>query len=1002
MPKSRLFWNEEKKQFEVEITSRKGNQVKMSVAAAHLSADLPKTLTDEIVEVEFERDAHGNPIKARLAGKDWIEPTAKPQKTDYTKKDTASHRDRPEFSSRQKDFSKSTEEEIETMNPEFHNPYNFVPAPPRSEITGELGDRAPIGHDRFYPDYYTGKLTVKMTVETPLLVLDTARINVSGEHKSFPIKLDANDKPYIEPTAVKGMLRSAYEAITNSRMSVFNKHDERLGFRMESTEGAMMVPVRMEGKEGEEKIVFYTGTSNLVSDGKKDGSPQSGNPLCAAWIPTYDSRNTCRISPNSDITLRLIDENRVPNHKEEVWAWLEEFEKFTRKDRDKRAGTTKERWRYQSTFKYWRVRAIAKTEAVIDSKKPPKSTRKPPQQILDETPNDKRPWDKVHVQTNRPLVKVKGFICITGKNTIENDKANDYTSPNIENKHDERLFFNFYNNAYQTQYKKIDLTPILRKQWNDLIKNYRETHIKDISTPPKARKNNRDVPLQWSRQIRKTKESEIPPNAKLLYEKLENETLCYARVKHKTGNEFEVLEIYPVIISRRLHKYSPSELLAKGLKPANGNKDFLLVDNGLHPTKFIFQLSPADRVFGWVRQDKPRDADLIGEEKGSLKKIREIGAYRGQTRIGTVHLTNEFAEKPFDESIQIFGKDDELKKWLPLNILGQPKPQQGRFYVAEDKNGKSQNRYDEIKNEGEQQKIFRNNEKAGYNQVEKGLRGRKVYPHHAHTERDEFWFEGIKPLFEDDLDTSKDYWRVPFGSKAKYFREYLRPRKEKKNKETNEIEKYEQQRDSQNRSIQGWVKKGTEFQFDIHFTNLSDVELGALIWLLQLPANHFHRFGGGKPFGFGSVRLEVENSEIYEGDELKKRYFSLDPKNQENTPREAFIGKFQKAVLNAYNLEAKISDEQVEAEFEKISFIAAFKCACEGFATGLPIHYPRARHINKDDPNKPLPPHRDGLSYEWFVENNKKPNQDNSETRLALPDIDKDEGLPIFRHKGKS
>ena len=63
---------------------------------------------------------------------------------------------------------------------------------------------------------------------------------------------------------------------------------------------------------------------------------------------------------------------------------------------------------------------------------------------------------------------------------------------------------------------------------------------------------------------------------------------------------------------------------------------------------------------------------------------------------------------------------------------------------------------------------------------------------------------------------------------------------------------------NQNRSITGWVKPDTDFEFDLHFTNLSDVELGGLAWLLTLPPDHFLHLGLGKPLGFGSVRAEIK------------------------------------------------------------------------------------------------------------------------------------------------
>lgn len=51
------------------------------------------------------------------------------------------------------------------------------------------------------------------------------------------------------------------------------------------------------------------------------------------------------------------------------------------------------------------------------------------------------------------------------------------------------------------------------------------------------------------------------------------------------------------------------------------------------------------------------------------------------------------------------------------------------------------------------------------------------------------------------------------------------------------------------------VRPGTEFRGRINFANLSDVELGALWVVLDLPASARHRLGMGKPLGMGSVRI---------------------------------------------------------------------------------------------------------------------------------------------------
>lgn len=56
------------------------------------------------------------------------------------------------------------------------------------------------------------------------------------------------------------------------------------------------------------------------------------------------------------------------------------------------------------------------------------------------------------------------------------------------------------------------------------------------------------------------------------------------------------------------------------------------------------------------------------------------------------------------------------------------------------------------------------------------------------------------------------------------------------------------------------VNPGKYFTFRIYFENLSDVELGALQWILTLPGEvnieHCHSLGMGKPLGMGAVKLE--------------------------------------------------------------------------------------------------------------------------------------------------
>ncbi len=52
------------------------------------------------------------------------------------------------------------------------------------------------------------------------------------------------------------------------------------------------------------------------------------------------------------------------------------------------------------------------------------------------------------------------------------------------------------------------------------------------------------------------------------------------------------------------------------------------------------------------------------------------------------------------------------------------------------------------------------------------------------------------------------------------------------------------------------VKSNVTFSFRVYFENLTDVELGALLWCLALPEGHHHKIGMGKPLGMGSVSIE--------------------------------------------------------------------------------------------------------------------------------------------------
>jgi CRISPR-associated protein (TIGR03986 family) len=138
-------------------------------------------------------------------------------------------------------------------NYRFLNPYNFVrylsepnilPNDPDTQL---LGRCSPPPHDRYVG--LTGRITCRLEAVTPLFVSDSHDITVTKvrladgrevEHKSYR-SFQYEGKDAIPATSLRGMIRSTFEAVTNSPFSVFNG-DERLEYRIDPAEAQRFKP----------------------------------------------------------------------------------------------------------------------------------------------------------------------------------------------------------------------------------------------------------------------------------------------------------------------------------------------------------------------------------------------------------------------------------------------------------------------------------------------------------------------------------------------------------------------------------------------------------------------------------------------------------------------------------------------------------------------------------------------------------------------------------------
>ncbi len=466
----------------------------------------------------------------------------------------------------------------------------------------------------------------------------------------------------------------------------------------------------------------------------------------------------------------------------------------------------------------------------------------------------------------------KGWVYISGAN--------------INGKVYERVFLE---GDDRSKIPQIMVDESLEKLWKELILNYQKTNKKAI----KKRTDEGNQPDEYLGSTPgKTAFSRHTYTEGMV--DFEVGTLCYVELKSSANTRSvtaqDIVGLLPVTLSRQLYQVNPEAFLDQSLKPAREMKE----------------LSPADRVFGWVSQ------------KGSGQE----SAYKGQLRVHQVDCIT-----PPSDAVQSFSPP------LPLAILGAPKPQQARFYLAMDKQGTA------LKMGGAKVTGYQDSHRQG-------LRGRKVYPHHQKL--------------------PSGYWNNPLVDRTQilegsHYQEYRRPKKNG-----------QEQQDSQNRSITGWVNPGTQFTFKIDVVNLSEVELGALLYLLTLPLDYFHRLGGGKPLGFGSVRLKVDEarSDLRMGSQWCHFYESLDVVASEPIDVNGAIEIFQKAVTDVYG------------DFEKAKFIQAFVRSAQG-SVG-PVHYPRVT----------AGPTPDGESFKWFVQNEQGTPQNKrrrilgrSGRKLSLPNL---------------
>lgn len=454
----------------------------------------------------------------------------------------------------------------------FLNPYNFVRTLEVCTRTAAplLGRCAPPPHDRYIGQ--SGRITCRLTTTTPLFVSDSEGV----EPEEVNGKTHLHYRFFRDPAgnvAIPGTgLRGAIRSVFEAATNSCFAHFAG-GKRLSyhlPPGDALRLAPARVRKIGDGQWQLEL----LPGTTPINPHQRPSGPQYAAWVPVYTplwaSRATVK-APNTPYAARKKLSLQNYHHGETCQAIIELVEHPLRR------------------FEFWNVVHLAKAGQPLP-----------------------RPGGNQRV--------VNGYLCITNQN--------------IENKHDERLFFT------SQPLPPVDLPAPVRKKYEELIADYQERHGSEVQkrrkpAQPQARE------AAFSRFILERAGKNEP--------KLADGDLVYAMLNRQPGGSFGVEFIVPVSVPRVGFNRALKELL----HPSETTK-----------CEDYQALCPACRTFGWVWGDD--------DETKTSPDTTKPTAYAGRVRFSHAHLIHDAGV--FDST---------------LAILSTPKPTTYRFYLRP-KNGKPQ------------------------------------------------------------------------------------------------------------------------------------------------------------------------------------------------------------------------------------------------------------------------------------------------------------------------
>ncbi len=260
----------------------------------------------------------------------------------------------------------------------FFNPYNFVSNLDKSEKSFFIKGK-PVSHSVY--NGLTGSLVCNLNVITPLFIGGGKQVKDKNDHAILEF-FKINGEYVIPSSSIRGMVRSVYEAVTNSCYSVFD--NQQLYYRSNIKESINIYPARIiKNKDDEYKVKLLKGFKDKYN-----------KTLSAGWIRCYDPLNKKNVL-RGKVKGFFKGSDFKYDHKERAWAVMEYLEKYF----------TNEKGENILKYSFWNVIEIFKDKESAESF-----------------------YENEKNQNNcKDIILREGWVAITGQN--------------MENKHDEKFFF---------------------------------------------------------------------------------------------------------------------------------------------------------------------------------------------------------------------------------------------------------------------------------------------------------------------------------------------------------------------------------------------------------------------------------------------------------------------------------------------------------------------------------------------------------------------------------